>query len=576
MAIVGIDLGTTTSEVAIFKNNAPKVIPDGRGNEIIDSYFGLDPKTRLPKVGEEVRNVFKSSPDQCVEQVKRKMGQDINIPVGDQKFLPEEISAHILRYLKAAAESYLDDAVDRVVITVPANFPDTARNATIRAGQIAGFHVERIINEPTAAALAYGHSEGMEEEVVLVYDLGGGTFDVTIVEYIGNTLDILSSAGDPHLGGKDFDQALLNHVLSVFTNEHGVEIQRGSGPYYNLLFACEKAKKELSFNQATIIHIPFFTVKDGQPVTLDVEVTRSKFESLIAPMIDRTELAINKALKDAKIKVSAISRVLLVGGSSRIPYVRKLVERVTGISPRMDIDPDRAIAMGAAIQAAIIDGASDQIIMDVCPLSLGTSTLNQLGSGHFIPGAYSEILPPNWKMLKPRTETFYSIVDDQKVVKFRVYQRSGMSQSQFAEIDDEPNTADGFTLLGVKDIPLPPGPAGQEVKTTYTYNLNGVIDVLIEVGAERFTFIAGVSFDENQLAASRARIDGAWKESEYYEQVRALMHAAEKDLEKGMDPAVEEELRDLLDRLKTALAFNDSSLVSEFETKITNLLFDLS
>jgi molecular chaperone DnaK len=576
MAFVGIDLGTTTSEIAIFRNKSPKVIADGHGNEIIDSYFGFDPKTRLPQVGERVKGLFQSDPASCVEQVKRKMGLDIKIPVGDEALSPEEVSAHILRYLKQAAESYLDEPVDRAVITVPANFPDAARLATIRAGQIAGFEVERIINEPTAAALAYGHSEGMDEEIVLVYDLGGGTFDVSVVEYVGNALDVLASAGDPHLGGKDFDQALVEHVGRNFTEEYGIDIPEGSGMYYRLLFACEQAKKELSFNHATTVHIPFFAVKDGQPVTFDAEVTRAKFESLIGPMIDRTESAINKALKDAKITKSDISRVLLVGGSSRIPYVRKMVERVTGLQPRMDIDPDRAIALGAAIQAAIIKGDSNQIIMDVCPLSLGTSALARLGDGHFIEGTYCEILPPNWKVLKPRTESFRSMADDQEYVDFRAYQRSTFSQTQFAEVDDEPNTADGYHLFGRQRIKLPPGPSGQEIKVTYTYSQNGLIDVVIEAGGHRTPLSFGIHLDEKQIAAARARVEGAWKESEHYEKVRALMNAAEKDLEKGMEPEKEAELRILMDRLKEALADNDGKRVAEYEAKITDLLFELS
>lgn len=575
MAFVGIDLGTTTSEVAIFQNGKIRVLHDARGNEIIDSYFGVDNKTRQQQVGKRVKDIFMAYPELCVEQVKRQMGKDIEIKVADQYLRPEEISAHILVYLKKAAENVLDEAVDRAVITVPANFPDTARTATKQAGEIAGFKVERIINEPTAAALAYGHSEGMDEEIVMVYDLGGGTFDVSIVEYVGNVLDVQASAGDPHLGGKDFDKALLDHVASRFAEENGLEIEPDSGPYYRLLFACEQAKKELSFNHSVAVHIPFFMVKNGQPVTLDVEVSRAQFERLIAPMVDRTEQSIRKTLKAAEVSEQDISRILLIGGSTRIPYVKQLVERVMGRKPVQDIDPDRAVAMGAAAQAAIIDGASKQIIMDVCPLSLGTSVVVNMGSA-MVPGVYSEIIPANEKQLKSKTEEYSTIYENQSSINFRVYQRSSESESKWAEVEGRPNDEDGYTLLRSKEIQVPPGPAGQKVTVTYTYNLNGIIDIVIEVGGTKTTFDAESKLNEQQITASRAKIESMWQASEHYEEVRALLHAAEKEMDKGMDTDAEVELRRLIDKMKVALARNDADQVKQLEEEITDLLFNIS
>jgi molecular chaperone DnaK len=350
MAFIGIDLGTTTSEAAYYDGDSPIVLKDTRGNEIVDSYFGLEKKSKTPQVGESVKSTFHSDPDLAVEQIKRKMGEDTDVQVGDQKFSPEEVSAQILTHLKKSAEEQLDEEVDRCVITVPANFADPARRATRQAGEIAGMTVERIVNEPTAAALAYGHAEGIEEEHIMVYDLGGGTFDVSIVEYMDDVLDVAASSGDPHLGGKDFDEALRAHVAERFEDQTGVAVEEGTGNYYRLLHACEAAKKELSFNRKTTVNIPFFAVQDGTPVDLNVAVRRSTFEDMIRPMIDRTEEAIEKALSDAELARRDIDRIVLVGGSTRIPYVQMFVEEVMGRKPLKHIDPDKAVALGAAVQ----------------------------------------------------------------------------------------------------------------------------------------------------------------------------------------------------------------------------------
>jgi len=482
-----------------------------------------------------------------------------------------------LRYLKKSAEEQLDEPVDRCVITVPANFPDPARRATQQAGEIAGMRVERIVNEPTAAALAYGHAEGIEEEHVMVYDLGGGTFDVSIVEYMGDILDVLASSGDPQLGGKDFDEALLSHVASRFESEHGIAIEEGSANYYRLLFACEDAKKELSFNRQTSVHIPFFTVKDGTPVDLDIEVRRSTLEDLIGPMIDRTEDAIEKAINDAGLSKGEIGRVLLIGGSTRIPYVQKLVERVMGQKPLKSIDPDKAVALGAAAQAAIIDGTSNQIIMDVCPLSLGTAAL-EMTQGGVRPGRYTEIIPTNGKTLKEHTEAFETMCEGQDTIDFKVYQRESLSDSRQAEIDGVPNEEEGFSLVMSREIEVPYGPAGQKLTATYVYNPDGMIDVKIrfpETGDE-FSFQAHAGLDEEQVAASRERLERAWKQSEYLDDVEALLDVAERELEDGsVPPEKGDHLRGLLDDMKRALAANDGDKVSELEEEITDLLFEL-
>lgn len=575
MDIVGIDLGTTTSEIAIFRKQAPQMIRDERGDEIILSIVGIDTKTRIMGVGKNFRS-GEAEEMKSIDQIKRKMGSTEKVKLGDAEYLPEEISAFILKYLKTAAERYLGKEVTRAVITVPANFTDAARQATLTAGSLAGFVVERIINEPTAAALAYGHSEGLEEEKVLVYDLGGGTFDVSVVEYLGQAVDVLGSGGDPHLGGKDFDELLTAHLIKEIESRYSFKVLPKSPEYYKLLWKAEDAKKELSFQETVKISLPFFTQLKGKPLSMVLEVTRTELEKLIAPLIDRTEKSIEKALHDAKVAREEISQILLVGGSTRIPYVKKLIKRVIGKDPQSGIDPDRAVALGAAIQGAIITGESNHVIMDVCPLSLGTSAVADLG-GMIVTGQYSEIIPSNWKVLKSRTEKYRTIYDDQDEVDFRVYQRSAESESPWAEVEGEPNVKEGYTLLGKQQVKLTPGPAGQQIEATYTYNQNGIVEIEIAVPGQsqstKFSVTSQISAD--QIKTRAKELDDQWKRSEYYDKVKALISATEKELRKDLDESVRVELEKSLRDLKEALAHNNEELIHSIEKHITNLLFNL-
>jgi molecular chaperone DnaK len=585
MAFIGIDLGTTKSAAAVFEKgeDGPRILKDERGNEIVDSYFGFQKKTKEPAVGEKVKSIFQSDPELAFEQVKREMGKDAEIVFGaggteDQVLSPEEVSAHILRHLKRSAEKQLNEEVDRCVITVPANFPDPAKRATRQAGEIAGMTVERIINEPTAASLAYSQDEELEREHVMVYDLGGGTFDVSIVKHMKDVLDVAASSGDTDLGGKDFDEALLWHVAEKFEEEHGLSIEPESGNYYRLLFECENAKKELSFNRRTTVNIPFFMVKDGDPVDLDVDINRSTFEDLISDKIDATEESIENALDDAGLTHGDIDRVILVGGSTRIPYVQQHVEKVMGQSPKKRVDPDKAIALGASVQAAIIDGIIDGVIMDVCPLSLGTSAV-QLMQGGARPGRYTEIIPTNAKMLREHTKSFHTVHEDQEVIDFRVYQRANESDSLQAEIDGEPNKEEGFTQLTSREIEVPSGGGRQELKATYVYNPDGILNITIsfpETG-EEFEFQFDTELTDEQVEEARKKVENAYKESEYYEDVEALLQAAEDELEDGsMAAGKEEELRGLMEDIKRALAANDEEKVRRLEEEITDVLFELS
>lgn len=347
---IGIEFGSSKIRTALYHDEQAKMIKNRRGNENTPVIFGLEKKSERPVVGEAAKFLLRSAPTLCVTRVRERLRYGLKLSVGGQHFTPTEVAAHLFQHVKRSAEEQLDEEVDRCVITVPANFADPARRATRQAGEIAGMTVERIVNEPTAAALAYGHAEGIEEEHIMVYDLGGGTFDVSIVEYMDDVLDVAASSGDPHLGGKDFDEALRAHVAERFEDETGVAVEEGTGNHYRLLHACEAAKKELSFNRKTTVNIPFFAVQDGTPVDLNVTVRRSTFEDMIRPMIDRTEEAIEKALSDAELARGDIDRIVLVGGSTRIPYVQTFVEEVMGRKPLKHIDPDKAVALGAAVQ----------------------------------------------------------------------------------------------------------------------------------------------------------------------------------------------------------------------------------
>jgi molecular chaperone DnaK len=579
MAILGIDFGRTTCRMAIYGERGPRLVRDERGNEVIDACFGIAPKTHEPVVGERVKSIFQSHPDMAVEQIRRRMGEDVHIPLGSeevesQAFTPEEIAAHIFRHLKRSAEAQLKEPVDRSVITVPANFPDPARRATKKAGEIAGMTVERIINEPTAAALAHNHDATLERGHAMVYNLGKATFDVSIVKCMDDVFDIQASSGDTELGGKDFDEALLWHVAEKFEEEHGLSVEPKSDNYYRLLFECENAKKELSFNRRTTVNIPFFKVKDGDPVDLAVEVSRPTFEDLIDPLVAETTGAVERVLTGAGISRTDLDHVILTGGNTHIPYVQSFVRHVVGRRPLSQVDPEKAVVLGAAVQAGIIDGDSDNIIMDVCPLSFGVAAED---TPEGAVGWYHEIIPPNSKVLREHTFTKETEYRDQESIELKLYQRESTSGSLQAEIDGQPDVEEGFTFLEQLEVDMPRGPAGQEVELTFIYNPDGVLDVTAEIlqTGEEITFEAHTGLVEGQIEESKGNLDEAWKESVYFEDVKALLQAAEDELESGLAPEKEEELQSLIDDLKEALAGNEEEQVRRLEEKITDDLFDL-
>lgn len=579
MAILGIDFGRTACRMAIYGERGPRLLRDERGNEVVDAYFGFHKKTKEPAVGERVKGIFQSDPDMAVEQIRRRMGEDVQISFGagegkSQGLTPEEIAAHIFRHLKRSAEAQLKEPVDRCVITVPANFPDPARRATKKAGEIGGMTVERIINEPTAAALAYNHDATLERGYAMVYNLGQATFDVSIVKCMDDVFDIQASSGDSHFGGQDFDKALLWHAAEKFEEEHGLSVGPESGNYYRLLFECEKAKKELSFNRRTTINIPFFMVKDGNPVDLAVEVSRSTFEDLIGPLVAETTRAVERVLTDAGISRTDLDHVILTGGNTRIPYVQSFVRHVVGQRPLSQVEPEKAVALGAAVQAGIIDGRTDPVIMDVCPLSFGVAAEDNPEGAV---GWYHEIIPSNSKVLREHTFTKETEYRDQESIEIKLYQRESTSGSLQSEIDGQPDAEEGFTFLGQLEFDMPPGPAGQEVELTFVYNPDGILNVKAEIlqTGEEITFEAHTGLAEDQIEESKGNRDEAWKESVYFEDVKALLQAAEDELESGLAPQKEEELQSLIDDLKRALTANEEEHVHRLEEEITDALFDL-
>ena len=440
--IIGIDLGTTNSVVAVMEGSEVKVIPNAEGNRLTPSVVAFNDKSETI-VGEPARRQAVTNPRRTVYSVKRFMGRRhseveseekivpyqvvgganeyVKVQIGDQQFTPQEISAKVLRKLKEAAESYLGHRVSKAVITVPAYFNDAQRQATKDAGQIAGLEVARIINEPTAAALAYGLDKSKDQKIV-VFDLGGGTFDVSVLEVAhnndgessGKIFEVISTNGDTHLGGDDFDQAMLNHVASMFQRDNGIDLRKDPMSLQRLQEACEKAKKELSTLPQTDVNLPFITADASGPKHLLTTITRSTFEGLIDPMIDRCRQPVLQALKDAKLNPSEIDEIVLVGGSTRVPKVRELVKEIFGTEPHQGVNADEVVAVGAAIQGSVLSGErKDVLLLDVTPLTLGIETEG---------GILTALIERNTTIPVEKKQTFSTAADNQTAVTVSVFQ----------------------------------------------------------------------------------------------------------------------------------------------------------
>ncbi|HVE82156.1 MAG TPA: Hsp70 family protein [Myxococcales bacterium] len=588
MAIVGIDLGTTNSLVAHMEGDRPQIIPNRSGRRLTPSVVGLDRAGTL-HVGETAKNQLVSMPERTVAEVKRLMGTAEKVRLGDRTYAPQEISALILRSLKEDAEKQLGTAVEEAVITVPAYFTDAQRQATKDAGELAGFKVERILNEPTAAALAYGVDHLDREQFVLVYDLGGGTFDVSVLEMFEGVLDVKASAGNNRLGGSDFDRAVVEWMAAEIDREHKVNVRGDLRAMARLKAAAEQAKMELSTVTVTQVMLPFLAMRSGEPLSVELELSRLKLEELLGDLVRSTLQPVERALKDAKLDRKAITDVVLVGGSSRVPLVQRIMEEHFGKAPRGGVNPDEAIALGAAIQAGLKSGAirsqNGIMITDVCPFTLGVEVMGRSGGGERVSGLFSPIIPRNSTVPISRTESYSTTRDGQRQVDIRVYQGEDRLVRNNTFLD-------AYSVDGV-----PAASAGAEhVAVTFTYDVNGILNVRTKVAStgKEATLVVDKSaqrMSPKERQEARARLEREWgpgapgapapraeaaaaPEPPLPDGVRDLVAAAQAKLTSlaGKDRARVEEL---VDRLQDASRRGDAAQVSRLDGELTEVLFDL-
>ncbi len=466
--IVGIDLGTTNSAIAYIQGGRPEIISSPGGDRIIPSVVMINLDGEVV-VGEEARASLVAMPDRTVAAVKRKMGTDERLSIAGQALLPEEISALILKELKRYADVALGEGEMEAVITVPAYFTDEQRRATKRAGELAGFVVERIVNEPTAAALAYGLDHLDDHARVLVYDLGGGTFDVSVCELMGGVLEVQASTGNRQLGGEDFDWRLVDMFAARMIEEHGVDPRLDIRARALLKEEAERVKKRLSAESTVSVSLPLVTVKDDRPVGLHIAVSREEFETLIGDLLEETMESVRKVLTDARLAAGDVNEILLVGGSTRIVRVQSLMQAFFGRPARMDINPDEAVALGAAVQAGLKSGAlsaSGLVVTDVAPFSMGIAVLRHMSPRSVKPGAFSVIIPRNTTIPVTKSERYYTAIPGQTQVAIEIYQ----GENDWVKYN---HSLGEFLLEGI--------PENQEeaeaIAVQFRYNLNGILDV---------------------------------------------------------------------------------------------------
>ncbi|MDB4970977.1 MAG: dnaK10 [Myxococcales bacterium] len=573
--VVGIDLGTTNSLVAHMRGDRPEIIANEAGKRLTPSIVGLDKADKI-HVGDTAKNQLIAMPDRTVAEVKRLMGTSQKVRLGAREYTPQEVSAFVLKRLKDDAERYLGGAVAEAVITVPAYFTDAQRQATKDAGELAGFRVDRILNEPTAAALAYGLDHLDKEQFVLVFDLGGGTFDVSVLEMFEGVLDVKASAGNNHLGGGDFDRTVAEWLAKDFEAAHGIDLRRDVKAMVRLKSAAEQAKMELSSMTSTTIMLPFLAVKGAEPLSLETELTRQKLEELIGPMIRSTIEPVESALRDAKLDKSRITDVVLVGGSSRIPLVQALLADYFGKEARRGVHPDEAIALGAAVQAGLKSGAISTergiMITDVCPFTLGVEVVANTGSQR-MPGMFSPIIPRNSTVPVSRTEVYSTTGEQQRVVDIKVYQ----GESRLVKNN---TFLDSYTIDGI-----PAAPAGHEkVAITFTYDVNGILNVktkIVSTGKEAALCVdkSAQRMSDGEKGAAKERLDGEWKKptadsAQPGDATGPLVAAAMAKLP-SVNGTNKARLEELVGRLKSASARGDASESARLDGELTNLLFEL-
>ncbi|SDJ69472.1 molecular chaperone DnaK [Alkalibacterium thalassium] len=554
--VIGIDLGTTNSAVAVLEGGEAKIIPNKEGNRTTPSVVAF--KNGEIQVGEVAKRQAITNPNTVIS-IKRHMGEDFKVEAEGKTYTPQQVSAFILQHLKDYAEDYLGEEVTNAVITVPAYFNDSQRQATKDAGKIAGLEVDRIVNEPTAASLAYGLDKVEKDEKILVFDLGGGTFDVSILELGDGVFEVLATAGDNHLGGDDFDEKIIDYLVAEFKKENGVDLSKDKMALQRLKDAAEKAKKDLSGVSSTQISLPFISAGESGPLHLEMTLTRAKFDEITDDLVTRTKNPVRQALKDAGLSKSDIDEVILVGGSTRIPAVIEAVKAETGKEPNRSVNPDEVVAMGAAVQGGVISGeVKDIVLLDVTPLSLGIETMG---------GVFTKLIERNTTIPTSKSQVFSTAADNQPAVDVHVLQ------------GERPMAKDNKTLGRFQLTDIPPAPRGvPQIEVTFDIDKNGIVNVSAKdlgTGKEQKITIkssSGLSEEEIERMVKEAE-ENAEADKKRKEEVELRNEADQlvfqidktlKELEGKVDEADIKKAEEARDELKTALENDD---LEEIKTK---------